>query len=113
MMEIEDARRLAYEALPLGARQLPGLTFYLPKKELANPGRCLTFDVLWSNPGQGSAHVGFWYVDRRTGEVWTSIRCKQVSDSSLIALQQAYRKKLRVTEIEVKSALKHPCCTPE
>lgn len=114
MLTVQEARDLVHEALSKQTKRLPGLTLWLSAEEEAKPSRCLTFDVLWSNPGPGSVHVGFWSVDRRTGEVWMPLVCRHVTNASLRKLQQAIRKRLGVTETEYNQALKHgPCCTPD
>jgi hypothetical protein len=111
-MTIEEARRLAYEALPSDTKKLPGLAL-LPDEGREKPVKCVWFDVLWDNPN-GSVHVGFWAVDMRSGEVWAPILCKRVTNGTLRKLQQAVRKKLAVTKAEHQAALRHsPCCTAE
>ena len=114
LLTINEARRVVNEALPKETKRLPGLTLWLSEKDQAKPARCFTFDVLWSNPGPGSVHVGFWTVDRRTGEVWTPIQCERITTASLGKLQQSIRRRLGVTKGEWQEALKHsPCCLPE
>lgn len=114
MLTVQEARALAHEALPQATKRLPGLTLWLSEEDQARPGDCLTFDVLWSNTGTGSDHVGFWSVDMHTGEVWEPILCKRVTNASLSKLQQSIRKRLGVTDREYREALKHSsCCTPD
>jgi hypothetical protein len=109
---LDEARSLAYEALPSDTRKLPGLAL-LPDEGRDRPVKCVWFDALWDNPN-GSVHIGFWAVDMRTGEVWSPILCKRVTNRTLRKLQQAIRKRLGVTEAEYRAALKKsPCCTPE
>lgn len=114
LLTIVEARRIVNEALPKETKRLPGLTLWLSKEDQAHPPRCLTFDILWSNPGPGSVHVGFWSVDRRSGEVWMPLECRRVTNSALTKLQQEIRKRLGVSNEEWHEALKHnPCCRPD
>jgi hypothetical protein len=108
---VKEARHLVNLALPEKTKRLPGLTLWLSEEDEVNPPKCLTFDVIWSNPGPGSYHVGFWSVDRRTGEVWTPMLCKRVINKSLRVAQQSIRKRLGATDSEYQAALKNnPCC---
>jgi hypothetical protein len=106
-----EARRLVYQALPAEARRLPGLTLHL------DDGRdkrrwCAVFDVLWANPGLGSVHVAFYSVDMRTAEVWKPVACEHATNPSVRRLQRAIRKRLGVTEAELRAALaRNPCCS--
>jgi hypothetical protein len=112
MISLEEARKLVWLALPQATRKLPGLTL-VPDERPAPPCRCRTFDILWSNPGPGSVHSGFYAVDLRTGEVWTPMLCNRVTNRALKPVQRAIRKRLGVTELEYRQALKPPprdCC---
>lgn len=51
-IDLKEARQLVREALPAKTLGLPGLTLLLSEEDRANPPRCVTFDVLWSNPGR-------------------------------------------------------------
>ena len=108
-----EARQLVSVALSDKIKRLPGfdlLTTDLPE----DVQKCLTFDVIWANAGEGSVHVGFWAVDMRTAEVWEPTLCERVTNKSLRNLQRSIRKRLGVTDAEYRMALKHsPCCTPD
>jgi hypothetical protein len=114
LISVKESRNLVRLALPEKIKHLPGFTLWLSDEDKINPPRCLVFDVLWSNPGPGSVHVGFWAVDRRTGEVWSIIRCRRVSNAKLSVAQQLIRKRVGVGDLEHQDALqKNPCCTPD
>jgi hypothetical protein len=110
-ISLEEARKLVQLALPKETRKLPDLTL-TPGPCAEPPCRCRTFDILWSNPA-GSPHWGFYTVDTRTGEVRTPFRCKRITNRALGNVQRAIRKRLGVTELEYRQALKSPaldCC---
>lgn len=109
-MSLDETRKLAESALPKEARKLPGLT--LTPGPCEAPCRCRTFNVLWSNPA-GSPHCCFYTVDTRTGEVWEPFLCRRATNRALAKAQRAIRKRLGVTELEHRQALKSPpadCC---
>ena len=65
-----DAKRVVHASLSEEAKALPGLAIVPGGVER---GRCMHFDVLWSNPGTGSAHVAFYAVDLRSTALWTGV----------------------------------------
>jgi hypothetical protein len=114
MVSVKEARELVKMALPEKTKKLPGFTLWLTQEDEAHPPKCLTFDVLWSNPGPGSVHVGFWSVDMQTGDVWNPMLCEKINNPSLRAAQQTIRKRLGITEDIYRDAITHnPCCKPE
>jgi len=109
LLDVSKARPLVLAALPEETLRLPGLAV-VPgpvKKE-----RCVILDVMWANPGVGSAHVNFYTVDRRTGAIWrgvTGIR-SLVSNPALRVLQKDIRKGLGTPEDEYQKAVKEHRC---
>lgn len=71
-LSVNDAQTLVYDALPTKTKRLPGLT--LAAGTIESGGRCVTFDVLWRNPGPGSTHVNFYTVDLQTAAIWSGPR---------------------------------------
>jgi hypothetical protein len=108
-LQVKEARRLVYESLSEETKRLPGVG--LDPGRVEN-GRCMTFDVLWANPGIGSAHVAFYTVDLRTGALWTGVTgvLKLVSIPAVTRLQRDLRKSVGISETEYRKAVeKHPC----
>lgn len=108
-LTIKEAQELVYFALPPATKRLPGLGLE-PSKDATRD--CLTFDILWSNPGPGSAHVMFYTVDLRTGELWSGIPgvYTHIVTDSIIRRQRDIRKRLGVTEQAYRERMAHPCC---
>ena|ERR1035438_8643201 len=108
-LQVPAARSLVFAALSKETKKLPGLGVVAGNIE---NGRCLTFDVLWSNPGIGSAHVDFYTVDLKTGTLWRGVTgvLELVSSPAVIRLQRDIRKSAGVGDAESREAVeKHPC----
>jgi len=105
-----DAKRLVFAALDEEARRLPGLTLS-PQKDTRRP-RCLTFDVLWDNPGIGSAHVDFYRVDLRTAVLWNPVLCNTSPSRDTARLQDEFRKQNGVSMEEVRDSIAKTACCP-
>jgi len=68
----------------------------------------------WDSPSVRSAAIGHYAVERTTGDVWDWVVCGQFSSPSLIAAQQALRKRIGLTEEEYEKIRKPgPFCEPD
>lgn len=101
----KQARELAYLALPQKTKKLPGLTLLADHA----PRGCVTFDVLWSNPGAGSVHVMFYCVNLHTAEVWDE-DCQVITSEVLRHAQEKLRKRLGLPGREELGADATPAC---
>lgn len=103
----QEAKDLAVSALPKGTTSLPGFSLE------ASPGNtaCISFDGLRDNP-TGSAHIDFWYVNRRTGDVWRGVDpvCYRVVSAALSSAQKRIREQLGVSAAEEKTERNRVCC---
>jgi hypothetical protein len=67
------------------------------------------FAVTWDNPN-GAVIVGFFGVNRATGDVWKLVVCRKVEGLGLKRLQEALRKRITLGRVEFrKLADKTPC----
>ena len=110
-LSVDEARQLVDKALPAETKRLPGLDLEVQDKK-ANVAQCWTFEVLWANSGEGSAHVGFWAVDRRTGDVWQPTSCTRVTGRDVGRAGEAVRKRLGVSGRELSESRARPVCCP-
>jgi hypothetical protein len=108
-LSVDEARRLAEQALPAATKRLPGLDLEAYEKP-ANAGQCWTFDVLWANPAEASVHTAFYAVDRRTGDVWEPTTCRRVTGRALARAGEAVRKRLGVGSRELLESRARPAC---
>src|ERR1035437_1579089 len=100
-LTIKDAEPLVLSALSRKVKRLPGLSL----DPAAPRGRYVLFDVLWDNP-EGSVHVESYTVDLQTGELWRGIVCERVVNRSVVGLQAKLRRRLGITQAEVKVAIR-------
>jgi hypothetical protein len=104
-----EARELVVGALDPSARHLPKLAVdpYVDAKAPAPD--FYEFAVTWDN-ANGSVIVGFFAVNRATGDVWKLVVCRKVERPRLRQLQGALRRKISLSHEElVRLTDKAPC----
>jgi hypothetical protein len=103
----QQAKHLAVLALPKGTIALPGFSL----EAATSNATCISFDGLWDNP-KGSAHIDFWLVNRRTGDVWRGVDpvCRRVVSPKLSCAQKRIREQLGVSAAEEKAERNRVCC---
>jgi hypothetical protein len=70
------------------------------------------FQGIFDNPG-GSFNLGFYAVDRKTGDVWSGVVCARASSPSLLKLQAAVRNRIGLTRDEYRKTRRPgPMCEP-
>ena len=108
-LSITDAAGLVREALPTETKRLPGLS--LVPGEFKHLGRCVTFDVLWSNPDPGSLHVDFYTVDLQNAVIWSGpLPAELVFGPELARMQRDLRRKLGMPlSISTRAIRASPC----
>jgi hypothetical protein len=103
---IQQAKQLVNVALKeRGAAKLPGLAA-VSMENFHNNGFYL-FEVTWNNLQPGSAIVGHFAVDLKTGDVWDAVVCSSISSPELTKLQGQIRRRMGMTK-EVYRKLKKP-----
>lgn len=61
----------------------------------------------------GALNVGYYAVDRQTGDVWNGTICERITSSSLTKVQVALRRRIGLTDAEYKKIKKlGPLCEP-
>jgi hypothetical protein len=107
LLTTQEAKDFAVLALPKGTVDLPGFSLE------ASPSNttCISFDGLWNNP-KGSAHIDFWLVNRRTGDVWRGVDpvCRRVVSAELSSAQKQIREQLGVSAAEENAERNRVCC---
>ena len=107
-LNMEEARRLAIQALQPTERRAPGLNVELAQTSHI-PG-FYRFEITWNNPNPGSVVIGSFAVNEATGDVWQLAFCKQRKSRELTRLQQDLRKVIGLTNSELRElAGKAPC----
>jgi hypothetical protein len=108
-LSVQDAQALVIAGAPRAARHLPGL--YADGGRVVEKGRCMPFDLIWANPGPGSAHIEFYTVDLQTGALWSGINPKLVTTPRLGRLQRKLRKRLGIKTVDYRRAVKAHVCS--
>lgn len=108
-LSVAQAHQLVHKAMPAETKRLPGLDVEVDR-QADNAEQCWTFEVLWANPGEGSAHVAFYAVDRRTGDVWRPELCTRVTGREVQRAGEAVRKRLGVGRRELQASRMRPAC---
>jgi hypothetical protein len=75
--------------------QLPGFT--LTESTTDGKSRWYQFRATWVGTPNGSFIIGYWDIDKRTGEVWNGVICQQIVFPALQDMQADIRKKLRLS----------------
>ena len=60
-----------------------------------------SFQGIFDNPG-GSFNLGFYAVDRKTGDVWNGVVCERAISPSLVKLQVAIRNRIGLSKDEYR-----------
>src|SRR5215472_1692577 len=97
-LSVEEARRLAIEALYPTERSAPGLDVQLA--QASHISGFYRFEITWDNPTPGSVVIGSFAVNETTGDVWELALCKQRRSGGLTRLKQSLRKAIGLTAAE-------------
>jgi hypothetical protein len=98
-LTVREAEQLARAALRPETKRSTGLSLEADR----NPRRCVTFDVLWSNPGPGSVHSQFLTVDLQTAEVWSPTVWRRITTPALHTAQRSLRTRLHISRSNEQS----------
>jgi hypothetical protein len=106
-----EAGHLVIAALDASARKLPKLALdaYADIKVPA-PG-FYKFAVTWDNK-EGSVIVGFFAVNRKSGDVWRLVTCNKVTTPDLSRLQKAMRKRIGLRQMDFLPLTDNAPCEP-
>lgn len=104
----DEARRLVIRALQPAQRSLPGLEL---SASYDVPG-FYNFAALWDPPDQESPVVGFFAVNRATGDVWEMVLCTKRTSAELRRLQDELRKRIGLTGDELRKMTDEAPCQP-
>ena len=106
-----ETRQLVMQALDSSARKLPKLAVD-PYTDAKSPvPNFYEFSVTWDNPN-GAVVVGFFAVNRATGDVWKLVVCSKVESAHLRRLQAALRRRIKLREDEFRKLKDEAPCDP-
>jgi len=102
-----EARELALIVVDAQAKRLPG--FGIGPDEDPRTPQFYRFIATWDNKN-GSVVVGFFSVNRRTGDVWNPVICKRIESDALLRVQTNLRRRLKLTPEELEDGRElSPC----
>ena len=106
-----EAKELVLAALGPDARKLPKLSLDANLSAIKDAQGFFGFDVTCDNP-HGSPVVGFFGVNRITGDVWELVLCRKVKTVELRRAQQILRRRIGLAQQERRKATGHAPCEP-
>lgn len=109
-LTVEEARQLVIQSLAPGQRRLPGLE--ASSSQRSDIPDFYRFEVSWSPPDPGSAVVGFFAVNRATGDVWELVLCTKKTSAELRRLQDELRKRIGLSGEELRKMTDEAPCQP-
>jgi hypothetical protein len=109
-VSVKEAENLVAAGLPANTRELPKFNV-VGHTEPEHPD----FYVLWASwagAPNGSLSIGYYHVDKATGEVWSATaQCVLIDTPDLRALQTEIRRQIGLTDSEYLKIRKNaPMC---
>jgi hypothetical protein len=112
-----EAHALAVSTLTVKAQHLPGMRFGRDE-ETANklaPSPAISkrfywFDVTAKVPDEISPTLGYFAVNKETGDVWSPVPCKRLTSSFIRSFQRRLLRSRRISDQEFRNeSIKAPC----
>lgn len=89
----EQAHSLAKSTLTASARRLPDMRF--DREKAPHPEGFHWFEVTANVPDGASPLLGYFAVNKVTGDVWNPVQCKRLTSAVIRRFQDQLRKKLK------------------
>ena len=104
------AHTLAVSTLTPGARRLPGMRF--DSEKASHPEGFYWFEVTADVPGGASALLGYFAVNKVTGDVWDPVQCKKLSSVTIRRIQDHIRQNEKNSAVRSHRAATDAPCRP-
>jgi hypothetical protein len=105
-LSLEEAQRLVVAALGPKVEKLP--KFGLDVESDPDDTDFYRFEATWDNP-VGSVVIGFFGVDRATGDVWRLVPCEKIESGRLGRLQRELRRRIGSKSVQRRRLERVPC----
>jgi hypothetical protein len=103
MLAPEDGRALAMAVLTeSGADKLSSFSLETEKDSAKVYDGFYLFGAMWAGEPEGSVIIGYYAVDKRTGDVWEATACNEYSFPALKRLQDAVRRRAGMGESDYR-----------
>lgn len=106
-----EAQEVARLALAPNSRALPNLRFDSYGGYPGRPG-FYWFEITGSVPRNTSPVLGHYAVNQATGDVWEPVQCKRVGSPELRGLQRRIRKRIGLSNHDLRELSKMAPCEP-
>lgn len=106
----DHARSLAVSTLTAAARRLPGIRFQEEKRP--HPEGFYWFEITANTPNDVSPLLGYFAVNKTTGDVWNPVQCKRLTSSAIRRFQEQLRRKAKISDAEFRQIAATAPCWP-
>lgn len=104
------AHTLAASTLTPNARRLPGMRF--DGEKAAHPEGFYWFEVTANVPDEASPLLGYFAVNKRTGDVWNPVQCRKLTSVTIRRFQDQLRQKGKISATEFRRIAEEAPCQP-
>lgn len=106
----EEAHTLAVSTLTANARHLPGMRF--DREKAPHPEGFYWFEVTANVPDEASPLLGYFAVNKTTGDVWNYVQCRKLTSPAVRHFQEQLRQKGEISEAEFHRIAEQAPCQP-
>jgi hypothetical protein len=104
------AHTLAASTLTPSARRLPGMRF--DREKASQPEGFYWFEATANVPDAASPLLGYFAVNKVTGDVWNPVQCKKLASGAIRRFQDQLRKKAKISATEFRRIAEEAPCQP-
>lgn len=106
----EEAHTLAVSTLTANARHLPGMHF--DREKAPHPEGFYWFEVTANVPGEVSPLLGYFAVNKTTGDVWNFVQCRKLISTAIQHFQERLRQKEAISAADFQRIADEAPCQP-
>ena len=106
----EMAHTLAVSTLTAKARHLPGMRF--DREKAPHPEGFYWFEVTANVPDDASPLLGYFAVNKTTGDVWNYVQCRRLTSTAIRHFQEELRQKGATSAAELQRIADEAPCQP-
>lgn len=104
------AHKLAVSTLTQNARRLPGMRF--DREQTPHAEGFYWFEVTANVPDEASPLLGYFAVNKRTGDVWNPVQCRKLASTAIRHFQKQLRQKGAISAAEFHRIAADAPCQP-
>jgi len=104
------AHALAASTLTAAAQRLPGMRF--DREKAPHPEGFYWFEVTANVPDEASPLLGYFAVNKMTGDVWDPVQCMKLASATIRRFQGQLRQKGKISAAEFHRIAGEAPCHP-